>query len=481
MLHVVGIAMLVTTALSCSNDTEEPLIPVDTILEKGMIKLTDNIGEWETAVIYHSDGYILHEEQVHREYIQFLSPESDYDCCIYADKANSLPQMLQFKDGEVFYFENQGDTLITVSKATENGIEEIDNIYFSFAAKTKSSTKITSITYLDRDDKVQRVLRALNAILEAGDKYGSSQIRSLTKALNAISTFYYYEHVEEIIDELDLCRELYEETDEIIYCFTQYARKIKIEYYDPASWAICVRTDRRPVGVNSTSATVRGRIFCPSERFREQGTWGIIYSRTKKDLSLDNCEGIAYADQSGNADFTVKLEGLSPNTTYYYKTFYKFNSRNHAGLVFKYGNKDAEYYVDNDFFAGELTTQNPKLKVYLGNGQTPYHSYDGIIYYATISVSPEGVGRVQAIGRKVKGNLSGFTEYELNYLDFYNPDMGTYEMSFCDKWTCSNPTYGTDYIKFRVKTDNTYLYTDWIPFKCSSNGVQTVQTEVELR
>ncbi len=345
---------------SCSEDEsyntgEETFLAK--ILKKNLIKFDSGIGEWETAVIYEEDGYILYKEEKISEtktvdYFQIESPDGDYDCAILADQETSIPQML-IMGNERYNFIRKGSDKLYISRSTEDGCELIDSLQYSINDESISSRggfTFTTIQYINRDDKVKKVVKALDAILSAGDNYTSYQIKKLKEALDNISIFYYYENVEEIIEELDLCREQYGETgNEVILCFTKYATEKKIIKYDPCKYGISLEADHSPRNITMNSANVGGQVSCPSDKFYTLGRWGIIYSRNKN-LSMDNYEGIVYATKgnfedvswSGSDNFRVTLNDLEPNTTYYYKTFYIFNSSDHGDL-FVGSNSDLKY------------------------------------------------------------------------------------------------------------------------------------------
>lgn len=369
MKKFLGIWCTLLLLAACTSEDEPQLIPVKTALENEMIKFTDYMGEWDAGVIYAEESYLLHKEEDEAEYLQFLTPNGEYDCAIYANKENYLPEMLCFED-DIYHFTNSGDTAIIVMHAAEKGLEQLVSIGYSIegrAVSIKSRTTFTTITYLNRDDKIQKVVKALDAVLGASDNYTSSQIKRLKKALDDISIFYYYEDVESIIDELDLCREEYgEKGDSVIWCFSQYATKAKIKTYDPCRFGISVRTgDATDIYCNT--AVINGRIYCPSEEVREKGRWGIIYSTSPDNLTLEHNEGCVYADSFvgtfGKKEFSVQLTGLEPNTTYYYKTFYDFTSPDHGSLFFSYGDKDADNYVESDWFMREFTTKEASVKI----------------------------------------------------------------------------------------------------------------------
>lgn len=364
MKKLIGIWCTLLFFIACTSENDPELIPIKSALEKGMIKLTNGIGEWNTGIIYAEDSYLLCTEEMNAQYLQFLTPNEEYDCCIYANKETYLPEQLSFEN-ETFYFMNSGDTLLFVMHTNETGVEPLDSISIQLernSNSTQSKAAFTTISFLDRDDKVQKVVKALNKILNAGSNFTSLQIKKLKKALDDISIFYYYENVESIIDELDLCREEYEDSDSIIWCFSQYATKKKVHTFESARFGISL-WNGSAMNIHAGSAIVCGNIFCPSQEFREKGKCGIIYSTDPDNLTLENNMGIAYPHLWIGRTFYVQLTGLEANTTYYYKAFYDFTTPDHGNLCFKYGNKDADNYVVSDFHMREFTTKEANVKI----------------------------------------------------------------------------------------------------------------------
>lgn len=368
-----GVAAIVLSSCSeedTNNPKEETFLAK--ILNENLIKFTEGIGEWDAAVIYDEEGYFLYKEEKIDEtktvdYYQIESPEGDYDCAIFADQETSIPEML-IMGKETYNFIRKGNDKLYISRSTEEGCELIDSLQYSInneGTASRGGFTFTTIQYINRDDKVKKVVKALDAILSAGDNYTSYQIEQLKKALDKISIFWYYENVEEIIEELDLCRQEYGETGEdVIWCFTQYASRKKIITYDPSKNGISVETDNSHRNVTTSSANVGGKVSCPSDKFRTLGKWGIIYSRNRN-LSLDNCEGMVYAPNripesalSSHAEyFRVTLNNLKPNTTYYYAAFYIFNSSDHGDLYMGMGDRNAESYVHIGISPNEFTTK----------------------------------------------------------------------------------------------------------------------------
>ena len=454
--------MFVTIFTACSSDEDIHSIPVSTILKDGMIKLTNDVGEWDANVIYEEDGYMFFKEKdeaVDNLYLQFKSPMGDYDCCVLANKSNFLPEILCFSD-ETYYFDNWGDTLV-VSMATENKFEVLDSVSFEISGYkffSKSGNKHLIINYLNRDDKILKVVRALDAILGASENYTSSQLNRLKKALNNISMFHYYENVEEIVDGLDLCRQEYgEKGDSVIYCFSQYATSAKVSTFNSARFAVTVQT-RMGASVYCNSAVVSGRIFCPNDQVSEKGTWGIIYAKEPNDLRFESEN--ANVEYATEMDFTVELRNLEANTTYYYATFYKFNTEDHGDLFHHFGRKDAEYYVGS--WPNSFTTLDPIVKVVSITNNEPvsfnegqYQDwYTGELYghyihctiYPKIVVKLEGIKKVIGYSVEFQNSVPFSHSYENG--PYPRDEEFYWDGLIGDKWSADQKISGNN--KLRV-------------------------------
>lgn len=455
---------------SC-NDSDENTIKVEDILKNGLIKLTDNIGDWDEGIVFDNDGFIVVKNpNVNEEnlYVQIMNESDDLECVILSNPTTFLPSSLILNDN-IYNFDNVGDSVIVLSRQSDKGIEYIDSIDVQVESMVgRASTNATTITFLNRDDKVHKVIKALDAILGAGEGYSSSQLKTLKSSLDKISPFYYYENIEEIIDELDLCRTENTETNDIIYCFTQYAKEVKITLYDPVKYGISVRTEHTATDVYGTTAVVGGAIYCSSDHCKDKGEWGIILSKNPSDLSLDNYERKELANTK---NFRVEFSDLKPNTTYYFKTFYKYNNpKDHGDLFFSYGPKDADSYVDSDFFMGEFTTGNPTVEVLkFYNHSQPYYDdyYEGGVIYPTLNLNLNGIK--YKYGQKVIFRYEPEFYYSGKEEDgIYNEKRRLDESDYIlfDKWSFSTRTEGSNALKYRIYIDSklNYVETDWIEF-----------------
>lgn len=454
---------------SCNNSNESS-IKIEDILKDGLIKLTDNIGDWDEGIVYDNDGFIVVKNPDANEknlYVQIMNESDDLECVILSNPTTFIPTSLIFENN-IYNFDNVGDSIIVLSKHSDKGIEYIDSINVQIESiANRTSNTATTITFLNRDDKVHKVIKALDAILGAGEGYSSSQLKVLKKNLDKISPFYYYENIESIIDELDLCRTENTATNDIIYCFTQYAKKVKIIIYDPIKYGISVRTERTATDVYGTTAIVGGGIYCASDHYKDKGEWGIILSKNPTNLSLDNYE---IKELANTKNFRIELFDLEPNTTYYFKTFYKYiNPKDHGDLFFSYGPKDADSYVDDDFFRGEFTTGNPQVKVLkLYNHSQPWYdnNYEGGVLYPTFNLNWDGIKYIYGIKYIFKSDPEFYYGDNDHYIYKEKQLLSDWNYIMYEKWTFNVRTNGSNAVKFRIYIDSklNYIETNWTEF-----------------
>ena len=184
LLSVMGLASC--DEVSDNEDKQgENLLSVSEVLKDGMIKITKHIGDWDAAVLYAEDGYIMYKNEViddtrNMDYIQIQSPDADYDCAIFFFFVNSLPELMAIGD-EQFFFYNDGDSIISISHTATDGVEQVDSIPYTIAMDSRSQGQAT-ITYKNSDDEVQRAIKSLNTILPR-TSYASDKFEKLKKAL----------------------------------------------------------------------------------------------------------------------------------------------------------------------------------------------------------------------------------------------------------------------------------------------------------
>lgn len=90
-----------------------------------------------------------------------------------------------------------------------------------------------------------------------------------------------------------------------------------------------------------------GTIWCPSASYNDYGTYGILCDSNIDNLYYGSAEYQGTGNQSPNdMSFEVDFRGFRPNTTYYYRAYYRFNSSDHGNLVPKYGDSSDQVFYD---------------------------------------------------------------------------------------------------------------------------------------
>lgn len=125
-------------------------------------------------------------------------------------------------------------------------------------------------------------------------------------------------------------------------------------YYSVVMW-----TGKASYKVGGSSCTLSGTIWCASQTFNEYGTYGIVCDENPENLTLEKAEykGEGFQDKL-KLSYDVDFRGFKPNTKYYYRAYYKFNSGDHGKLRFKYGDKNAQIGYDHvikSFITGDNT------------------------------------------------------------------------------------------------------------------------------
>lgn len=363
-------ATLIIFFASCdSKDDNESSVndKINDIVKLGMLKIDKGVGNWDFGIICDAESYLLYEQNEDDDifdYISISSAEEDVDCGIFVNPADGLPGVVSFDD-ETFLFDNIGDSILEVSKMGVEDIEYLGSIPISYDNGPDYSRGKASvlITYEPDKDMAKRAAGLLWSIIDNGGTYNSSNIEHLKRVLNKIFLMRYYDDVESVLDELELCAERYKtdnDVDSLVYCFASNAEKSKIRYHDPVKYGLSLRFENA-YNIKSNSANISGRVFCASNHFDSLGKYGIVYSKSPNDFDLSDESKLVYARGNHNGNFSVRLSNLEPNTTYYYKAFYKFDSGNHGDIVFSYGPQKAASYMTSS--TKSFVTQNGEFPV----------------------------------------------------------------------------------------------------------------------
>lgn len=204
-------------------------------------------------------------------------------------------------------------------------------------------------------------------------------------------------------------------------------------WYDDVVAKICntlfLWTGDASYKVGGSSCTLSGSIWCPGNTYNEYGTYGILCDTDPDKLYI----GQAEYEETGfqpydNFSFNIDYRGLKPNTTYYYRVYYKFNNNNHGGLVPRYGSVlDQEVY---DPYYKSFRTGDNMLTV-------------------DVVMCIDVTGSMSSIINTVKRNAIGFYDAFLTCCETHGiqlTGLNTQVIAFRDKnvdynWLQTSPTY----------------------------------------
>lgn len=406
---------------ACSNQ-DNPATPTEPVKPSTIMELAEKIASWNKA--YVTDlGYFCYSDEMA---VEGAEPGEKFSNLTFMDKAgNNKLSIIISKD----------------RKLPSQIIMEKGILYFSFP-----NDSILELVYDDNEkmimlDSIPFKVDALQAIIAANSYDGFKSILSnftalMNNASKPIPQIQSFKSVADVVIGLGYAPEGTTASGLATGATGQYDFATMAEnwyktnvlgsiYYKLAMW-----TGKATFKVGGSSCTLSGTIWCPVNTFNKYGTYGILCDENKDNLFVGKAEyeGTGYQDASA-VSYDVDFRGLKPNTTYYYRAYYKFNDADHGGLIFKYGSP------------------------------TDQVGYDAIIKSFTTGANMLSVDVVMCID--VTGSMSNIiSTVKRNALDFYDlfkasceeegitlTGLNTQVITFGDKnvdgdgWLTSSPTY----------------------------------------
>ena len=97
--------------------------------------------------------------------------------------------------------------------------------------------------------------------------------------------------------------------------------------------------------VGGSSGTLFGSIDFPTDIYNIYGTYGIIVDKDRDNMLLADAEFQGTGSQPNpGTSYSVDFRGFEPNTTYYYRAYYKFNDDDHGDICPRYVEVDGIAY-----------------------------------------------------------------------------------------------------------------------------------------
>ncbi|MBR5062884.1 MAG: hypothetical protein IKX24_12200 [Prevotella sp.] len=324
---------------SCSSDDDEP--SQASILQKadGIIQLKSGIGDWDAAYLTNL-GYFCYKKDVGNNSdplaskyasITFMPADGSDMVSLISTKSDNIPTQMVTKKG-IVYFSFPNDSILELLYDDSKTVEMLDSIAYSKADIISLSDAHNGDVFKTTLSAAASLLRKSTARNAITDSYGD--------AFEKISNQSYSSNA-----ELENSITKSESGD---YKFTE---AISEWYEGEIGEYVCntlsLWTGKATYKVGGSSCTLSGTIWCPSNTYNEYGTYGIICDADVSRLTLDAAEykGLGYQSED-ELSYGVDFRGFKPNTTYYYKAYYKFNNSNHGNLAPRHGSKSDQVIYD---------------------------------------------------------------------------------------------------------------------------------------
>lgn len=331
---------------ACSNDDDMPTQAQILQGAEGIISLKEGIGDWDAAYLTKL-GYFCYSESAFSigknsssdgkySSVTYMTPDGNDIVSLLSTKEDNIPTQMVTKNG-IVYFSFPNDTILELLYDDGKTVVMLDSIAYS-------KDELPSVNISNTD--------AFKATLANTAKLLKNNFTN-TRAMSTSSLSSTYGDVFE-----EVSNEPYVENAEIAggmdtnasgdYSFTEtisdwYDEEIGDYVYN----TISLWTGNASYKVGGSSCTLSGTIWCPSNIYNDYGTYGIICDESQSKLTLGSAEyegtGYQYID---DLSYSVDFRGFKPNTTYYYKAYYKFNSSDHGGISPKYGSPTDQVIYD---------------------------------------------------------------------------------------------------------------------------------------
>ena len=304
---------------------------------EGIIEVTSGIGNYDAAYLtkygyfcYNKNfGNTIDKDKKIYSSITYMPVGGAEFISLVSTQTDNIPNQLIANDG-IVYFSFPNDSILELLFDDGKEIKMLD-----------------SIPYLKKD--------LINVSSTMGDAFKSSLANAASllkknRTENTVTKCY------ELFDNVS--NEPYVKNEEIVDGISKgesgnykFVETISVWDSDSVEDNICntlsLWTGKATYKVGGSSCTLSGTIFCTSNAYNTYGTYGIICDADISKLSVGNAEyeGTGYQSET-DLSYGVDFRGLKPNTTYYYKAFYKFNSSDHGNLVPKYGSPTDQIVYD---------------------------------------------------------------------------------------------------------------------------------------
>lgn len=455
-INVFGIMLMLFVGLAfvaCSEDDDDNELkkqnPLENVSE--IISLSENIGNWDEAYVTPG-GYFCYSKDIANiiedkdaelkstvngiyEALSYSDVEGSLCATIVMSKEEELPVRLYSKEGTV-NMSYLNDTIMELVYDNGTQVVMIDSISYD---KQELRKLVTAGGY---SNKLQSTLCVLVQLMEGHVSEYSflTNLISLFKPLLDLN----YSPTSELPDSVSLPQE------DGVYVFVIVVddwcdNVVAEDYYSIGLW-----TGNASFKVGGSSCTLTGSVFCTAPIYNEYGTYGIVCDEDLNNLTIEQAEWVGQGYQAEtDLSFEVDFRGFKPNTTYYYRAYYRFDSSDHGNLKLKYEAGDAQ--VGYDYVIKQFTTGDNILNV-------------------DVVMCIDVTGSMSEIINTVKTNAMSFYDIFKNRCNEYGimlQSMNTQVIAFQDinvdgdRAMMTSPTYSMPEDTYEFESFVSSLYADW--------------------
>lgn len=308
----------------------------------GIIKLITNVGDWDAAYLTKY-GYFCYDKDLMNNpdavylALAFLSADGKDISCLISTKEEVKPTQLVTNEG-IYYFSYPNDSILELLYDTGEKITMLDSIAYS-------SSDLSGMLLFNEGDPLKAVLANFVALLDDSPSIGidtpeTNKLREYRTTCSDVMALSYTSVAE---TDLSLAK-----SESGKYAFSETV----MEWYgDEIGEYVCnilsLWTGKATYKVGGSSCTLSATIWCPSKNYNEYGEYGIICDSEESNLYVGRAE---YEDKGyqteADLSYSVDFRGLKPNTTYYYRAYYKFHGSDHGNITPKYGNSSDQIIYD---------------------------------------------------------------------------------------------------------------------------------------
>lgn len=303
--------------------------------EDGIVELDDKVMDLDKAFVTEGHGfYGLYEGCVCSSTSKYNAityfPSDDVDpICLISTVEGNIPTQIVAPKG-ILYFSYPNDSILELVFDNGESVTMIDNIEYSMEALENNKFG---------DDVFKSSLYNVSSLMMQCSSM-NELIVNYKDVFAAVCELPYVED-EELVNSLPVAESGH----------FQFAEQMCEWYNENVEIPVCktlfLWTGDASYKVGGSSCTLSATIWCPSYTYNEYGTYGIVCDTDPAKLTLEEAEYQDSGYQSyEDLSFSVDFRGLKPNTTYYYRAYYKFNTEDHGNINPRYGADEDQVIYD---------------------------------------------------------------------------------------------------------------------------------------